>query len=209
MLMKHACLIVAGLIVSANVLAAGGNPAGVSPMTSERAPGIPALHVPNDADRLFIQQAGMGAMSEVESGRIASKQSGPDDIRAFAQRMVDDHTKVDQQLAALASSDHLRLPDTLDLDHRAAMDDLRKRRGTDFDRTYLGQQIAAHQETLHLLEWQLAAGQDDTLKDFAKINIPVVLEHLRMAIDLQQQVASRAPFPPAQIERDGSQDARP
>jgi putative membrane protein len=201
--MKHLCVI-AGLILSANVSAAGGNPAVVSPMTPERAPGMPALHVPNDSDRLFVQQAGIGGMSEVENGRLASKQSSADDVRAFAQRMIDDHSKGNRQLADLASSDHLRVPGELDLDHRVAADDLRKRSGDDFDRTYLGQQVAAHQETLHLLEWQLAAGQDDALKDFAKENIPVVLEHLRMALSLQQQIALRAPLPPARNERGAS-----
>src|SRR4051812_31994572 len=126
--MKHLCVIAAGLVLSASVSTAGGNPAGVSPMTPKRAPGMPTPHVPNDSDRLFVQQVGIGGMSEVENGRIASKQSSVDDVRAFAQRMIDDHSKANRQLAVLASSDHLRVPSELDLDHRVAADDLRKRR---------------------------------------------------------------------------------
>jgi putative membrane protein len=174
--------------------AQGGNPAGVAPLTPERAPGVPQLHVPNDSDRLFVQQAAIGGLSEVENGRIASQQASDADVRAFAERIVADHGKANRDLAGAAEADRLRVPDALDADHRVALDDLRKRRGVDFDRVYLGQQIAAHQTALHLLEWQLGAGQDDALREFAKQNIPVVLEHLSIAIDLQQRLAMSAPI---------------
>jgi putative membrane protein len=183
-------------IVAVTAYAQGGNPAGVAPMTPERAPGVPALHTTNASDRLFVQQAAIGGLSEVENARIASKQATAPEIRAFAERMAADHGKANGDLASLADADHIALPNALDPDHRVAADDLRKRRGTDFDRTYLGQQIAAHQTTLHLLEWQLSAGQDDALKDFAKKNIPVVLDHLSAAIALQQQLAMQAPIEP-------------
>lgn len=194
--MPYRIALALALLASAAVHAQGGNPAGVVALTPERAPGVPALHTMNASDRLFVQQAAIGGLSEVENARIASRQATAPDIRAFADRMAADHGKANGDLATLADADHLAMPNALDPDHRVAADDLRKRRGADFDRTYVGQQIAAHQTTLHLLEWQLAAGQDDALKDFAKKNIPIVLDHLSAAIALQQRLAVDAPIAP-------------
>src|SRR3954462_7050514 len=130
--MKTLCMLIANFVASLGVSlahAAGGNPAGVSPMTPERAPGAPALHMPNDSDRLFVQQAGIGGASEIENSTIASKQAQGEPVKAFAQHMINDHKKSNQQLASVASAAHLGVPDTLDMSHRAAADDLRKRHG--------------------------------------------------------------------------------
>src|SRR3954471_709530 len=110
--------------------AQGGNPGGVAAMTPERAPGVPALHTTNASDRLFVQQAAIGGLSEVENARIASRQATAPENRAFAERMAADHGKANGDLASLADADRIALPSALDPDHRVAADDLRKRRGT-------------------------------------------------------------------------------
>lgn len=169
-----------------------GNPAGAAPGTRPSGPGAVAPHQLNQADHTFLRQAAIGGMAEVDLARLAEQKSGSDAVKRFAQRMVQDHTKANDRLAALAKARDVPLPKTPDEEHRAMRAALEKARGADFDRTYLQGQIIDHQKTAQLLSYQIGSGQDVELKSFAADILPTVLEHLRMAQALQAEAASMA-----------------
>jgi len=58
------------------------------------------------ADRNFLMEAAMGGMMEVELGRMATQQGSSDAVKQFGQRMVDDHSKANQELMSLAKQRH-------------------------------------------------------------------------------------------------------
>ena len=166
-----------------------GNPAGVTPAAPKAAPGVPAAHVPNTVDRIFVRQATLGGLAEVELGKLAA-QNGTDAVRQFGDRMASDHTNANKQLATLAKAAGIAQPDALDPSHKDMHDRLSKVKGAEFDRAYINGQIADHLETVQLLEHEIGAGQDDALKRFASDTLPVVLGHLQMARDIQMQHAT-------------------
>ena len=55
------------------------------------------------ADAMFIRTAAMDGMAEVEHGRLAGQNATNDETKQFAQRMVDDHGKVGDELKGLAA----------------------------------------------------------------------------------------------------------
>ena len=55
-------------------------------------------------DRNFLMDAAEGGMLEVELGRVAAQQAASVGVKQFGQRMVDDHSKANTELASLASS---------------------------------------------------------------------------------------------------------
>jgi putative membrane protein len=55
-------------------------------------------------DKKFIMEAAHGGMMEVELGKIAAQKATSDEVKQFAQRMVDDHSKANDELMQLASS---------------------------------------------------------------------------------------------------------
>jgi putative membrane protein len=61
-------------------------------------------------DKNFVMKAAQGGMSEVEMGQIALRQASNDEVKRFAQRMVDDHSKANQELMQLAQSKGITLP---------------------------------------------------------------------------------------------------
>ena len=57
----------------------------------------------SSSDRSFIMQATNGGMTEIELSRIALKNSANADVKAFAQRLVEDHGKAGKELEAISA----------------------------------------------------------------------------------------------------------
>jgi putative membrane protein len=188
-------LIVAGLVAVAVVPAAAqmGNPAGRTPGTPQSEPGQPAPHHPNAQDRLFVYLAHTGGLAEVAAGRSAEKRASSAAVRDFARRMVQDHSKANEQLVPLAKAANIPLPETPDPDHRAQQSELDKLSGAAFDRAYMQQQLVGHQKMTTILQWQIGSGQDPALQRHATQNLPIVLEHLRMAQVIIAELTKAAP----------------
>ena len=56
------------------------------------------------ADQKFVKKAAQGGMAEVELGKLATQKASSDDVKKIGQRMVDDHTKANDQLKQIAGN---------------------------------------------------------------------------------------------------------
>src|SRR6476661_3715845 len=54
-------------------------------------------------DTKFMRGAATGGMEEVELGKLAAQKASSPDVKSFGQHMVDDHSKANDQLKALAA----------------------------------------------------------------------------------------------------------
>ena len=135
----------------------------------------------SSADRDFIMEAAMGGMMEVELGRVASQQGSSDAVKQFGQRMVDDHSKANEELMSLASSKGITLPTTMDEKHHKDMMKLQAMTGADFDRAYSKMMLSDHKKDVSAFEKQSTKGADPDLKAFASKTLPTLQEHLQMA----------------------------
>jgi putative membrane protein len=133
------------------------------------------------ADRNFIMEAAMGGMMEVELGRMATQQGTSDAVKQFGQRMVDDHSKANQELMSLAQSKGITLPTTLDEKHQKEMTKFSSLSGAEFDREYTKMMLSDHRKDVSEFEKQSTRGTDADLKAFATKTLPTLQEHLQMA----------------------------
>ena len=146
---------------------AAGEQAGMANMTAQ--------------DRNFIMDAAMGGMMEVELGKVAAQQGASDAVKQFGQRMVDDHSKANSELMALASSKGITLPAELDAKHREHVTKMSAMSGADFDREYGKMMLSDHRKDVSEFEKQSTRGTDPDLKAFASKTLPTLQEHLKMA----------------------------
>lgn len=135
----------------------------------------------SSADRDFIMEAAMGGMMEVELGRVATQQGSSEAVKQFGQRMVDDHSKANQELMSLASSKGITLSTTMDEKHHKDMMKLQAMTGADFDRAYSKMMLSDHKKDVSAFEKQSTKGADPDLKAFASKTLPTLQEHLQMA----------------------------
>lgn len=138
------------------------------------------------ADRQFVMEAARGGMAEVELGQLASDKAQSDAVKQFAQRMVTDHGKANDELKALAQSKNITLPTELDAKHKSTKDRLSKLSGAQFDRAYMQEMVSDHQKDVSEFRKQSQSAKDAELKAWATKTLPTLQEHLQMA-----QAASR------------------
>jgi len=170
-----------------------GNPAGVTAGSEQAAPGAPAPHETNNADRLFARLAATGGKAEMELSRIALQKATDPSVKEFARMMVEDHGKANEKLAELGKAADIPLPAGLDPDHQAVRGKLEKLSGRDFDAAYILAQIEDHQKTVLLLQWEIGSGQDEPLQKFAAETLLTVLGHLRQTQFVASQLTGQAP----------------
>ncbi len=141
-------------------------------------------------DQPFVMDALMAGMAEVEHGKLASQKATNAKVKAFAQQMVTDHTKAGDELKTIASAKQITPPTSMDPKHQAAHDKLMKLSGAEFDRAYMTDMVAGHQKAAADFTAEANSGADPQVKAFAAKTLPTIQGHLKMAQELQKQVAT-------------------
>ena len=163
------------LTASSLLLAQTNPPAQQLPMQNTKQAG---------ADKDFMMKAAESGMAEVSMSQLALTKATNDEVKTFAQRMVDDHTKANNELKELAGKKGVTLPASPNAKQRAEQDRLNKLSGADFDREYMRSQVKAHNEAVALFEKETRAGKDQETKTWAEQTLPTLREHQRMANEL-------------------------
>ena len=126
---------------------------------------------------------------EVELGNLALQRASNADVKTFAQRMVDDHTKANQQLEELASRKGITLKEREGAAAKQTVAKLSKLSGEAFDREYAKDMVKDHEKDV--AEFRAATKlRDPDIKEFATQTLPTLQEHLEMAKKLPQTAAT-------------------
>lgn len=132
-------------------------------------------------DRSFVNEAASGGLAEVAAGKIAEEKARNDAVKDFARQMVADHGKANDQLMTIAGQENVKVPTAPDKRHAAAAERLKKLSGSEFDRSYMKEQIQDHEKTVQLFQKEAKSGQNVKLKAFAADTLPVIQHHLQVA----------------------------
>jgi putative membrane protein len=135
----------------------------------------------SNADRKFAMEAAMGGMTEVALGRLATERGASDAVKQFGQRMVDDHSKANDELKQWATTAGVTLPTALDAKHQAMVTKMSGLSGAAFDKAYSQAMLKDHVKDVPLFQRESERGMDAGLKSFASSTLPTLREHLQMA----------------------------
>lgn len=144
-----------------------------------------------DTDSTFVKKAARGDLAEVELGQLAAQKASSEKVKKFGQRMVDDHTKANDELKQVAAEKHIDLPQQLDAKDKATKARLEKLSGVQFDRVYMRDMVRDHQKDIAEFERESQMAKDPAIKSFAQQTLPTLREHLKEAekIAPKQQAA--------------------
>jgi putative membrane protein len=166
------------------------NPALDSPMNGMNGPGQ------NTAmDKMFVKKALQGGMAEVQLGQLTLQKSNNDQVKQFAQRMIDDHTKLGDQMKPVAQQLGVSEPDGISKKDKKTIAKLQGLSGPAYDQAYINDMVKDHKEDLSAFQTEASSGQDQTVKDAANQGSKVIAQHLQMiqqiAKDQNVKVASK------------------
>jgi putative membrane protein len=127
----------------------------------------------------FVTGLAVSDMYELEAAKIAYSKSSSADVKALAAMITTDHTASSAKLKALAptAAPTVALPTALDERRQGLIDNLKAATPADFDKVYLTQQVAAHDEALTLLNGFDDNTEAPTLASLAREIIPKVTAH--------------------------------
>ena len=148
---------------------------------------------PSPVDRMFVGKAMQGGLAEVQLGQLTLQKSNNPQVKEFAQRMIDDHTKLNQQMKPVAQQLGVTVPDQISKNDRKTIAKLQALSGSAYDQAYIKDMVKDHKQDLSEFQMEASSGQDQTVKDAANQGSKVIAQHLQMA----QQLAKDQNVPAA------------
>lgn len=145
------------------------------------------------SDYKFAVDAARANTDEITLGQLATQKASNPAVQQFAQRMIQDHTKANQQLTQIMTQKGATLPSTTTTSEEREVDHLGKLSGADFDKAYMEHMVKDHKKDVK--EFQKAANnaKDPDLKAFAANTLPILQEHLQMAENTEATVKGTKP----------------
>jgi putative membrane protein len=141
-----------------------------------------------DDDKQFLSTAAQSDMNEIKLSQLAETKASSSQVKAFAKKMVTDHTKLETQMKPFATKWNLTPPVGLDSDHQAVYDRLNGLSGPDFDKAYMTAMAGDHHKALDAFTTEAQSTQDAQFKAAVLKGKAVVAGHTTMADNLQSKM---------------------
>ncbi|HEY8877218.1 MAG TPA: DUF4142 domain-containing protein [Roseateles sp.] len=134
------------------------------------------------SDESFMKEAAHAGAAEIEASKLAQTKAKSADVKSFADTMIADHTKVADELKALAASKNVKLPDGPSVKQKAEIKLIDAGDNDKFDERYAKNfGIKAHEDTIKLFEDASREAKDPEVKAWATKTLPGLKHHLEMA----------------------------
>jgi putative membrane protein len=147
---------------------------------------------------MYMQMAASSDLFEIQSSQLALQMSQNAAVRAFAQMLIADHTRMSNEMRLAAATAGLPPPTpALMPQHAQMLEQLRT--SQPFDLAYRDVQIAAHQQALQLHQNYASSGDNPALRTLAARAVPVIQGHMAHA----QTLAAPPPTGVLQPARSG------
>lgn len=142
-------------------------------------------------DSKFMTKAASGGMLEVELGKVVAQRATTAEAKQFAQQMVTDHTKANNELKALAAKKGIKLPASLGDDQKKVYDAVLTEKGLKLDQKYVSEMVDDHEEDIKEFTEASTKAGDPEVKAFAAKTLPVLQMHLAMVKKIQPVVDAK------------------
>jgi putative membrane protein len=161
-----------------------------NPNSDNIAPAASGQTTPEDT--VFVKDALEGGMAEVQLGNLALQKSNNSDVKAFAQKMVDDHTKMGDQMKTLAQQVGVKVPTDVSKKDRATIAKMSALSGDDFDKAYMKDMVKDHKTDLSDFQIEAQNGSNPVVKSAATQGAQMISQHLQMAQQITQKTGTMA-----------------
>lgn len=168
----------------------GGGLSG-APSGAVAVPGNTITNIGSDAR--IVSAIDVVNTDEIAEGMLVRQRATLPQVRAYAEEMINDHTRLQGQDRALAANPAFISSDSADITREmrrkdnASMVRLRAMpNGADFDVAYIAGEVSGHKDALALLNAAKTQARDSRVSDLITAAIPVVQHHLDQAIAIQR-----------------------
>lgn len=128
-------------------------------------------------DRDFAEEASKGGLLEVTLGNLAKERATTSSIKEFGQKMVNDHTKANNELMAILKRKNMPVDVSYDKDQQKLIDKLSNLGGKDFEKEYVDAMVKDHNDDVDDFKKAIDNVSDQELKSWAQNTLPILEQH--------------------------------
>jgi putative membrane protein len=163
----------------------GPDPVEAAKDTNDKKEDANTMAVTEDDSKFLVFAADAG-MTEIQAAETAKSMAISDKTKAFADEMIKDHTAAADQVKALAATKNVTLPAAISDDHRKDIDDLSKKKGSDFEKAYVNMMVDDHKKVVDKFKDASDKCKDPDIKALAAKLLPTLQGHLDHAKMLKE-----------------------
>jgi putative membrane protein len=157
----------------------GSNSPSSMDQQQQMATGASGMNTGPAVDKAFVKKALEGNIGEIEMGKLALQKSNDDQVKQFAQRMVDDHGKMQDQLKPAAEQMGVKVPDGPSKGQMKSMDKMKALSGDAFDQAYIKDMVKDHKGDDSDFKLEAQSTQNPQLKQLVMQSDQTIESHLQ------------------------------
>jgi putative membrane protein len=135
-------------------------------------------------DKMFVKKAMQGNLAEVQMGQLALQKSNNDQVKKFAQTMIDDHTKLNEQMRPIAQQLGVDIPTDASKKDKSLMTKMQGLSGPAYDQAYIKEMVKDHKQDQGEFKMEVSNSGNIGVKNAALDGGKTISEHLQMAQQL-------------------------
>jgi putative membrane protein len=135
-------------------------------------------------DKIFVKKAMQGSIAQVQLGELTLQKSTNDQVKQFARKMIDDHTKLNEQMRPVAQQLGVEIPSEVSKKDKSLMSKMQALSGPAYDEAYIKDMVKDHKQDLSEFHMEASNGHDASVRDAATQGSKTISEHLQMAEQL-------------------------
>jgi putative membrane protein len=141
-----------------------------------------------DDDKKFLATASQSDVNEIKLSQLAEEKATNPAVKAFAKKMVAEHTKMTNSMKPFAEQWGLTAPADMDDDHKQEYSKLNGLSGADFDKEYIDTMVSDHTKALDLFTDEAKDTKDVKFRAAVLKGKTIVAAHKNMAYDLKKKL---------------------
>ncbi len=144
-------------------------------------------------DRQYVEHMAKGSQGEVQIAQMVESKTSNPQVKEFAQRMVHDHTLLNQQLKQLMEKKGMTMPAPMTAQQKQLKAKLEGMSGAQLDKTFMQAQVKDHEQDVqqaekHAQNAKQMQPSDPDVAQLAQESLPVLREHLTLSKQLSSQL---------------------
>jgi predicted outer membrane protein len=136
----------------------------------------------------FLVQVMEDSLAEIELCMLALQKSSNDDIKTFAQSMIDEHGRLGEEIEQLAQQMKVRLPKKLTPEHASMIDGMSALKAGQFDKRFVEKNLEYHENDLKVFKHYAAEEKEGPARKLAETGVRLFTKHLKMVKDLDKRI---------------------
>lgn len=129
----------------------------------------------------FLMKVSEQQQADIAIGLLATQRAENERVKALSVHITEEHQRVNREIEALASTEHVQLRPGLNQSHEQQVRELSQLSGHDFDLAYLNCILRDHESIVTELEKHVKTLRDRNIRSWIDETLPILGAHHEQA----------------------------